>query len=164
MSDIASGEPVISRAETSPPNRWAVHTLFAGFFSFAATTGALLAFARSRGGAWAPFAHVGRRVARNILLPEWVDVGVGLVVHVGHSLALAAIAAGLYAIGRPFTRLRAALIVAVCWQLIGNIMWLAVIRPDKALSLGTAPRVVLALCLVAAIAVGLRTEMTDHRP
>lgn len=150
-----SNEPVTGLP--IPPNR-AGRIVEAGLAAFGATTGALLVFGHQRGGAWAPFADVGRHVARDIVLPVWGDVSIGLAVHLGHSLALGAVAVLVRGATRSLSRVRAALVVAVLWQLASLVPWLAVIRADMTIRLTTGERVALILLMVAALTLGPKRD------
>lgn len=132
-------------------------TVDAGIAAFAATTGALLMFANARGSAVAPFAAIGRRVARDIVLPLWGDVTLGLGVHLGQCLALGAATALLLGAAADWrARIRAALVVVFVWELAARVAWLAVVRADVVSGLSTASRAGLAVLMIGALAVGPR--------
>lgn len=132
----------------------------AALAAFGATTGALLAFGVRRAGALAPFATVGRRVAREIALPVWGDAVVGLVVHFGEMLFLGLLMAALMHTDTRSTRLRSALVVVLAWQLVAPWHTLAVVRADVAADLVPISRVGLAVLLAAALAFGPRRAET----
>jgi hypothetical protein len=132
----------------------ATRILGAGIAVFTLLTGALLVFGHNRGGALAPFARVGRNVARDVSLSQAGDAAVGLVVHLGQSLALGALAVLLLSVLRPPSRLRAALIVVLVWQLAALVPWFAVIRPESSVSLTPLARALMAVLLVVAVVVG----------
>jgi hypothetical protein len=130
----------------------------------ALTTGALLAFGRSRGGMWAPFASVGRRAAGGgPLEPPQLEVLIGVGVHLGQMVALGAATALLLGGGRVSSRLRAALLVVLAWELAARLLpWLPGLRVDAALGLPLLPRVGLAAVLVLALAFAPRRDrVTD---
>ena len=128
----------------------------AGLAAFAASTGALLAFAYVQGDTLAPFALVGRRVARDIVFSTGGDAAIGLAVHFGQSIALGAAMALLLGAERISSRVRSALIVVLCWQLVAFVPWIAVVRADIAIGLTPLPRVGLAALLTAALALAPR--------
>ena len=145
----------------------AARVLEAGFTAFAATTGAILAFGHGRGGALLPFVRVGRRVVREVTLPAIGDATLGLVVHLGQSLALGAVAVLLSQTTRTASRVRAALIAVLLWHLAALVPWFAAIRADASLGLSPITRAGLALILVVALVVGSRgrdaeTERVAH--
>ena len=142
--------------------QWASRTVWAGITAFTATTGALLAFAYARGGMFVPFARIGRRVALNVALPYWGDTLVGMVVHLGQSLALGALTVLLAGAWPAASRLRAALLVVLCWQLATIVPWLAVIRVDLSVELSPIARLGLAVLLVAALAMGQGKRATQE--
>jgi len=134
----------------------AARILETGLTAFAATTGAILVFGRGRGGALLPFVRVGRRVVREITLPPIGDATLGLLVHLGQSLALGAVVVLLAQTPRLASRVRAALVAVVLWQLSALIPWFSAIRADASLGLSTIARAGLALILVVALIVGSR--------
>jgi hypothetical protein len=139
----------------------AARILEAGITAFAATTGAILAFGHSRGGALLPFVRVGRRVVREVTLPVIGDATLGVVVHLGQSLALGALVVLLAQNSRRASRVRAALITVVLWHLTALVPWFAAIRADASLGLAPVARVGLALILVVALVVGSRGRATE---
>jgi len=141
-------DPTLPRTASSRIT-WA---LDAGLAAFAGTTGAMLAFGRLRGGAFASFEVIGRRVALDVALPRWGDILLGLVVHAGQCLALGAGAALLLGAGRIGSRLRAALLIVFAWELAARVPWLAFVRADVAAGFGVWPRAALAVLLGAALA------------
>ena len=136
----------------------------AGLAGFAATTGALLAFGRARGDLFGSFAFIGRRIAREITLPEWATAALGIGAHLGVSLALGALMAMLLTNLRPQIRLRCALVVVVAWEICSRIAPLAAIRVDLAAGLNPGRRVALALLLGAALAFAPRESALPHSP
>ena len=161
------GDPIDSRAVHAPvadptlPRSassrlaWA---LDAGLAAFAGTTGAILTFGRLRGGAFAAFEVIGRRVALDVALPRWGDAAVGLAVHAGQCLALGGAAALLLGAGRIESRLRAGLFVVFAWELAARVPWLAFVRADVAAGFSVWPRAALALLLGAALAFAPRAR------
>jgi hypothetical protein len=147
---------------------WWARALDGGSAVFAVTTGAILAFAFRRDGLFAPFAHVGRRIARDIVLPVWGDVTIGLVVHLGESFALGALAAALYTPATRAPRLRAAALATAVWLLTTWLPWVAVLRADLAVGLSTSLRVGFTLLVIAALTFGPRygttaSQLVTHR-
>ena len=142
----------------------AARIIEAGITAFAATTGAILAFGHSRGGALLPFVRVGRRVVREVTLPALGDATLGLLVHLGQSLALGALVVILSANARTASRVRAALIAVVLWQLSALVPWFLAIRPDASLALSTFARAGLALVLVVSLVVGSRGRTLKSGP
>ncbi len=139
----------------------ATRILEAGITAFAATTGAILAFGRGRGGALLPFVRVGRRVVREVTVPVLGDAGVGLIVHLGQSLALGALTVLLSGSLRTATRVRAALVTVLLWQIAAMVPWFAAIRADASLGLSTFARVGLAAVLTVSLVVGSRGRMPE---
>lgn len=146
-----SGITTDASVPSAAPSRlaWFVDAAIA---ASASTTGALLIFGRARAGMWEGFAQVGRVVGR-----EWTpsfasQAAVGLTVHLGQMAALGAAMALLLGGTRITSRLRAALLVVLAWELVGRVPWLAVLRADVASELALAPRVGLAAVLVLALA------------
>jgi hypothetical protein len=144
--------------------RRATWALDAGVAGFAATTGALLAFGRARGDAFGSFAFIGRRIAREITLPEWANAVLGVGAHSGTSLALGALMAMLLTNLHTQVRLRSALVVVVAWEVCARIAPLAAIRADLAAGLNPGRRVALALLLGAALAFAPRVSALSHNP
>lgn len=136
----------------------------AGTTAFAVTTGAILAFGRGRGGAVLPFVRVGRRVVREVTLPAFGDATIGLIVHLGQSLALGALVVFLSGSLRTAARVRAALITVALWQLAALVPGFASIRADASLGLSTFARGGLALMLIVALVVGSRGRATESGP
>jgi len=126
--------------------------LEAGLAAFGGTLGALLIFARHSGSALEPFIVVGARVVRDVVLPLWVSALVGVLVHLGQCLALGAATVYLREIIPSGSRLRAALLVLILWQLAALLPWIAVIRADLAIHLTIAQRIVIAVLVGAALA------------
>jgi hypothetical protein len=144
-----SNQPIVT------PSR-AGRILEAGITAFAATTGAILAFGHSRGGALLPFTTVGRRVVREVTLPIVGDATVGLIVHFGQCLALGALVVLLAPSGDRRSRVRAALLTVLLWHLAAMVSWFSAIRADSSLSISTFARAGFALVLVLALVVGSR--------
>jgi len=138
-----------------PPSRllWA---LDAGVAAGALTTGALLAFGRARAGLTEGFRRVGEVVAGTGTLSAPLEVAVGLLVHWGQMIALGAAMALLLGGTRIASRLRAALLVVLAWELWGRVAWMAVLRVDLVSGLATAPRIGLAVVVVVALALAPR--------
>lgn len=136
----------------------------AGLAGFAATTGALLAFGRARGDVFGSFAFIGRRIAREITLPEWANATLGIGAHLGVSLALGALMAMLLTNLRAAVRVRCAIVVVVAWEICSRIAPLAAIRVDLAAGLNPGRRVALALLLGAALAFAPRGSALPHTP
>lgn len=147
-------DPTLPRSASSRLT-WA---LDAGLAAFAGTTGAILTFGRLRGGAFAAFEVIGRRVALDVALPRWGDAAVGLAVHAGQCLALGGAAALLLGAGRIESRLRAGLFVVFAWELAARVPWLAFVRADVAAGFSVWPRAALALLLGAALAFAPRAR------
>ncbi len=122
----------------------------------AASTGALLVFGRARNGAWSGFAEVGRAVARDWPLSGGGHAALGLAVHLGQMAALGALMALFLGGTRISSRLRAALLVVLSWELAGRLPWLAVLRADMAAGLPAALRIGLAALVVIALALAPR--------
>lgn len=156
-------EPAASVVARHDPRRakWA---LDAGFAGFAATTGALLAFGHARGDALGSFAFIGRRIAREVALPEWAHAALGVGAHFGVSFALGALMAMLLTSLRTQTRVRCALVVVVAWEICARIAPLAAVRVDLVAGLDPARRVALALLLGAALAYAPREGALSHSP
>jgi hypothetical protein len=142
----------------------AARILEAGITAFAATTGAILAFGHSRGGALLPFVRVGRRVVREVTLPAIGDATLGLFVHFGQSLALGAVVVFLAQTQRTASRVRAALIAVLLWLVAALIPWFAAIRADASLGLSSIARAGLALILVGALVAGSRGRVAETEP
>lgn len=154
-------EPHASAVARHDPRR-ATWALDAGLAGFAATTGALLAFGHSRGGALQPFAFIGRRIARDITLPEWANASLGMGAHLGASLILGALMAMLLTSLDKRVRVRCAIVVVVAWELCGRIAILAAVRADLAAGLNPGRRFALALLLIAALALAPRAGAPEH--
>jgi hypothetical protein len=147
--------PMLAEPQSPVQSRpaWA---LDAGVGAFAATTGALLVFARQRGGMFSPFAQVGRRFARDIALPYWGDATAGLVIHFGEALVLGACTAVLLGAGGARARVRAALLVVLLWEVAPLIAPLAAVRVDIAADLPVVERAGLAFVLLIALTLAPR--------
>ncbi len=140
--------------DSEPPRRpsrltWCVDASVA---AGAVTTGALLAFGRARDGAWAGFRRVGEVVAGSGDLGAAATTGLGVVVHWGQMIALGAATALLLGGSRVASRLRAALLVVLAWEVIARVPWVAVLRADFAAGLAPAPRIGLAALLALTLA------------
>jgi len=122
----------------------------------AVTTGALLAFGRSRDGAWAGFRRVGEVVAGSPELGALATTGLGVLVHWGQMVALGASTALLLGGSRIASRLRAALLVVLAWEMLARVPWIAVLRADYAAGLAPAPRIGLAALLALTLALAPR--------
>lgn len=122
------------------------------------TTGALLVFGRARDGALTAFSRVGRAAGGgDPLASTGLEAGLGLLVHLGQMTALGAATALLMGAGRVGTRLRAALLVVLAWELAPRVLpWLLPLRVDVAAGLTTPPRLGLAAVLVMALALAPR--------
>lgn len=138
--------------------RRAVWALDAALSALAVTTGALLAFGYTHGNVLSAFSIVGRRIAREIVLPGWGDAALGFAVHSGQCLVLGAATALLMRDGRLASRVRAALLVLVAWELIAQLPWFAIVRADVTAGLSLPSRIGLALLLGAALALAPRRE------
>lgn len=139
-----AGDPSGSRLATA---------LEAGLAVFAVTAGALMTFGARRSGSFSAFTEVGSRIARDVVLPRWGDALLGVGAHLGQSLVLGAVTAFLLG-GRPdASRLRAALIAVILWQVAALVPWIAAVRADLALPLGPVARIGLTALVVAALAI-----------
>lgn len=108
-----------------------------------------------------PFVRVGRRVVRDVTLPAIGDATLGLLVHLGQSLALGALVVFLAQAMRGNSRVRAALIAVVLWHLAALVPWFAAIRVDASLGLSSIARAGLAGILVVALVVGSRGRTAE---
>jgi hypothetical protein len=100
---------------------------------------------------------------REITLPLLGDAGVGLLVHLGQSLALGAIAVLLTRSFETRARVRAALITVALWQLVAVVPGFSAIRADAAMNLSVVARIGLALLLIVALTFGTRGRATAPR-
>jgi hypothetical protein len=128
----------------------------AGLAAFAATTGALLVFGRTRGGFLSAFADVGRHVMRDILLPYWGDALIGLGIHLGEMTLLGVATAALVAAWHQRARWRSSGVVVAVWELGSFFPPFAVVRPDVAAALSLAQQAGVAALLLVALALGAR--------
>jgi hypothetical protein len=124
----------------------------------AASTGALLIFGRARDGMWAGFAQVGRVVGREWTQSVAAQAALGLVVHLGQMAALGAAMALLLGSTRISSRLRAALLIVLAWEIAARVPWLAVLRADMASNLALAPRIGLVALVALALAFAPRRQ------
>ncbi len=136
------------------PSRW-IWALDASVAAMAVTTGALIAFGRARDGAWAGFQRVGE-----LVLGEGsgglATAAAGLAVHCGQMIALGAAMALLLGGSRVASRVRAALLVVLAWELLARVGWVAALRADFAAGLAPAPRIGLAALLALTLALAPR--------
>ena len=130
----------------------------AGLAAFAATTGALLMFGRSRGGSFFAFADVGRHVMREIHLPYWGDAIIGMGIHLGEMTLLGVAITTVLAGWRAHARWRSAAIVVCVWQLGALFTPFALVRADMAAGLSVRIQFGIAALLVAALALGARKD------
>lgn len=130
------------------PMAWAWE---AGIAGFAMTTGALMAFGWRRGGIFTSFALIGRRVARDIVLPIWGDAMLGLAIHLGEMFVVGALAAMFAVTLRTVSRVRAAVLAVLVWQAGSMFPPFAVVRPDVVANLAWFLRIGLAVLLTAAL-------------
>jgi hypothetical protein len=93
---------------------------------------------------------------REVTLPAMGDATIGLLVHLGQSLALGALVVFLSEASRRDTRIRAALLTVLLWHLAALVPWFVAIRADASLGLSTIARAGLSLILVVALVVGSR--------
>ena len=153
-------DPDIRAVDASTPRQAAPSRLTcfvdAAIAAGASSTGALLIFGRARAGMWEGFAQVGRTVGREWTLSTGAHAALGLTVHLGQMAALGAAMALMLGGSRIASRLRAALLVVLAWELVGRVPWLSVLRADVAFELALAPRVGLAAVLVIALALAPR--------
>jgi hypothetical protein len=89
------------------------------------------------------------------------DATVGLIVHLGQSLALGALVVLLSEASRTATRVRAALLTVLLWHLAALLPWFVAIRADASLGLSPFARGGLALILVVALVVGSRGRAAE---
>jgi hypothetical protein len=98
---------------------------------------------------------------REVTLPAIGDATVGLIVHLGQSLALGALVVLLSEATRTSTRVRAALLTVLLWHLAALLPWLVAIRADASLALSPFARAGLALILIVALVVGSRGRVAE---
>jgi hypothetical protein len=122
----------------------------AGLAAFAATTGALLMLGRTRGGSLFAFADVGRHVMREIYLPYWGDVVVGMAIHLGEMTLLGVAVTAVLAGWRAHAR----------WRSAGIVVFapFALVRADVAAGLSVRIQFGIAVLLVTALALGTRKD------
>jgi hypothetical protein len=101
---------------------------------------------------------------REVTLPAIGDATLGLLVHLGQSLALGALVVFLARTPLRASRVRAALVTVVLWHLAALIPWFAAIRADASLALSSVARAGLALVLIVALVVGSRDRGSDPAP